>query len=188
MGTSRALPMPKPAWPCASPTTTNAEKLRFFPPFTTLVTRLMATTCSFSELGLASTGWRTASLSLSMCLDMSLEFQPRFAGRIGQRLYPPVILVAAAVEHHLGDAGLQRAFGRDLPHHLRRGHVSPGLDLLRRFFVVRARGAERASSRVVDDLHADVPQRAVHAEARALRCSLHTAPQAVMDPLAMRVA
>src|SRR5713226_1296597 len=141
MGTSRALPMPKPAWPCASPTTTSAEKLRFFPPFTTLVTRLMATTCSFRELGLASTGWRTESLSFRMCLDISLEFQPRFAGRVGQRLYPPVILVAPAVKYHLGNAGLQRALGRDFPHHLRRGHVSTAVDLLRSFLVVRAGGA-----------------------------------------------
>ena len=44
MGTSRALPMPNPAWPPWSPTTTSAEKLRFLPPFTTFVTRLIDTT------------------------------------------------------------------------------------------------------------------------------------------------
>ena len=38
-GTSRALPRPKPTLPLPSPTTTSAEKEKFLPPFTTLVTR-----------------------------------------------------------------------------------------------------------------------------------------------------
>ena len=46
-GTSLALPVPKPTTLAAgSPTTTRAEKLRFLPPLTTLVTRLIETTCS----------------------------------------------------------------------------------------------------------------------------------------------
>ena len=40
-GTSFALPMPKPTTPWPSPTTTSALKLRFLPPLTTFVTRLM---------------------------------------------------------------------------------------------------------------------------------------------------
>jgi hypothetical protein len=40
-GTSRALPTPNPTTPWPSPTTTRALKLRFLPPLTTLVTRLM---------------------------------------------------------------------------------------------------------------------------------------------------
>ena len=45
-GTSRALPAPKPTRPLPSPITTSAENEKFLPPFTTLVTRLMLTTCS----------------------------------------------------------------------------------------------------------------------------------------------
>ena len=45
-GTSFALPTPKPTTPWPSPTTTSALKLRFLPPLTTLVTRLMLTTVS----------------------------------------------------------------------------------------------------------------------------------------------
>ena len=45
-GTSFALPMPKPTTPWPSPTTTSALKLRFLPPLTTLVTRLIDTTVS----------------------------------------------------------------------------------------------------------------------------------------------
>ena len=48
-GTSFALPMPKPTTPWPSPTTTSALKLRFLPPLTTFVTRLMDTTVSFSS-------------------------------------------------------------------------------------------------------------------------------------------
>src|SRR5258707_4413785 len=47
-GTSLALPVPKPTiFAPGSPTTTSAEKLRFLPPLTTFVTRLIETTCSF---------------------------------------------------------------------------------------------------------------------------------------------
>src|SRR5207248_3001869 len=45
-GTSLALPTPKPTTPCPSPTTTRALKLRFLPPLTTFVTRLIETTVS----------------------------------------------------------------------------------------------------------------------------------------------
>src|SRR5439155_1977060 len=45
-GTSFALPTPKPTTPWPSPTTTSALKLRFLPPLTTFVTRLMETTVS----------------------------------------------------------------------------------------------------------------------------------------------
>src|SRR5260370_9121606 len=103
MGTSRALPIPNPAWPCWSPTTTSAEKLRFLPPLTTLVTRLMATTSSFKFAMLTSRCRRTDKMSLSCCLDISLELQPRFPGRIAERLYAPVELIPAAIKHHLLD-------------------------------------------------------------------------------------
>src|ERR1700730_11797889 len=46
-GTSFAFPVPKPTiFAPGSPTTTSAEKLRFLPPLTTFVTRLIETTCS----------------------------------------------------------------------------------------------------------------------------------------------
>merc|ERR1711966_92694 len=44
--TSLALPTPTPTLPCSFPTTIIARKLIFFPPFTTLVTRSIATTRS----------------------------------------------------------------------------------------------------------------------------------------------
>src|SRR5882757_7486101 len=45
-GTSLAFPYPTPTVPSPSPTTTRAVKLKRRPPFTTLATRLMATTRS----------------------------------------------------------------------------------------------------------------------------------------------
>src|SRR6202171_1014580 len=105
MGTSRALPMPKPALPFWSPTTTRAEKLRFLPPLTTLVTRWMATTWSFKLLALTSMFRRTASVSLRMIFDIGLKFQPRFPGRSGQGFHSSVIHVTAAIEHDLLDPG-----------------------------------------------------------------------------------
>src|ERR1700684_3203554 len=47
-GTSLALPVPKPTiFAPGSPITIRAEKLKFLPPLTTFVTRLIETTCSF---------------------------------------------------------------------------------------------------------------------------------------------
>ena len=54
-GTSFALPRPKPTRPLLSPTTTSALKLKRRPPFTTLATRLMWTTFSFSSVPRSST-------------------------------------------------------------------------------------------------------------------------------------
>src|SRR6202040_2526987 len=111
MGTSRALPIPKPAWPWLSPTTTSAEKLRFLPPLTTLVTRLMAITSSFRSDGFTSNRRRTDKLSRKSCFDIGLELYPRFPRRVCERLDAAVVLVPAAVEHDLGNAGCFRAVG-----------------------------------------------------------------------------
>src|SRR5579864_3053950 len=95
-GTSLALPTPQPTTLAeGSPITTKAEKLRFLPPFTTLVTRLMATTCSF-RLRVAG--------SMRFTIAIWLELQSGGARRLSQRLDAAVILISAAVEHHLLDA------------------------------------------------------------------------------------
>src|SRR5271154_1606263 len=133
MGTSRALPMPNPAWPDWSPTTTSAEKLRFLPPLTTLVTRLMATTWSLSELIFVSIWRRMASVSFNVCFDIRLEFQPRFPRGLSQRFDPPVVAVSTAVEHDLRNPFLARAFRHRLAHQLGCGHVSASLGLLAHF-------------------------------------------------------
>src|SRR5438105_14981158 len=92
-GTSLAFPTPKPTtFAEGSPITTSAEKLRFLPPFTTLVTRLIATTCSFR--------FRFAGSMRFTDVVMNLELQSRFPSRVRQRLHAPVVRIAAAVEHH----------------------------------------------------------------------------------------
>ena len=53
-GTSLALPTPNPTTPWPSPTTTRALKLRFLPPLTTFVTRLIETTVSLRSKSLGS--------------------------------------------------------------------------------------------------------------------------------------
>src|SRR5262249_42368802 len=124
MGTSRALPMPKPAWPWLSPTTTSAEKLRFLPPLTTLVTRLIAITSSFRSEELTPTNRRTANLSRRICFDMGLELYPRFPRRIRERLDAAVVLVPAAVEHDFADSGGLGALGNRLADDLGRCDVA----------------------------------------------------------------
>src|SRR5580704_13128308 len=187
MGTSRALPMPKPALPFWSPTTTRAEKLRFFPPFTTLVTRWMATTWSFKLLALTSMFRRTASVSLSMCLDINLKFQPRFPGRCGQGFHTTVVHVTAAIEHDFFDPGRLCALGNLFSNHFCRRHVVPSLEFLARILVNRAGRNERAPVAVFDDLRVDVPVRAVHRQARPLGRAHDARAHALVNPAAMRV-
>src|SRR6202162_312010 len=152
MGTPRAVPIPKPALPFWSPTTTSAEKLRFLPPLTTLVTRWMATTWSFKLLALTSMFRRTASVSLRMILDINLEFQPRFPGRCGQGFHTSVVHISAAIEHHLLDPGRAGALGNLFPDNFCRRHVVASLEILARFLVNRTGRDECAPAAVLDDL------------------------------------
>src|SRR5438093_5108556 len=98
-GTSLAFPSPTPTTPWPSPTTTTALKLNRRPPLTTLATRLTRTT--FSS--------RFSPAVSILGMPCSSEFQPRGARPIGQRLYPAVIEVTAAVEDDFFDAALTRA-------------------------------------------------------------------------------
>src|SRR5580692_12552729 len=188
MGTSRALPMPKPAWPCWSPTTTSAEKLRFFPPLTTLVTRWMATTWSFKLFALTSMFRRTASVPLRMILDINLRFQPRFPGRCSQGFHTAVVHVSSAIENDLLDPGRAGALGNLFSNHFCRRHVVASLEVLARFLVDRAGRDQRASAAVLDDLRVDVPVGAVHAKTRPLGRAGDPRANAQVNPPAMRVA
>src|SRR5579863_2731457 len=74
-GTSFALPEPYPTTPePASPTTTSAANDMFLPPFTTLVTRLMATTWSFRLYWLASSFFFNIVIALSQFTLLSSQF------------------------------------------------------------------------------------------------------------------
>src|SRR5205823_4791425 len=76
-GTSFALPSPKPTRPLPSPTTTKALKLNRRPPFTTLATRLMWTTFSFSSTPCASRMTRRGPLEELGCgmVDLPSELE-----------------------------------------------------------------------------------------------------------------
>src|SRR5512146_2996309 len=95
-GTSFALPMPKPTTPWPSPTTTRALKLRFLPPLTTFVTRLIETTLSLMS---SCDGSIRSRVRIPL-----LEFQSCFARGIRHGANAPVIEEAAAVEDHALDA------------------------------------------------------------------------------------
>src|SRR4051794_37559983 len=95
-GTSFALPMPKPTTPWPSPTTTSALKLRFLPPLTTFVTRLIETTVSLIS---SCDGSIRSRVRIPL-----LEFQSCFACRVGHRPDASVIKEAAPVEDDARDA------------------------------------------------------------------------------------
>src|SRR5581483_3392457 len=116
-GTSWALPSPTPTWPPPSPTTTSAVNENRRPPFTTLATRLMATTRSFNSSPLGSI---RPSAMCSPVPPPVLEAQARRPRRVRQRLDAAVVLVAAAVEHDRPDPARLRLPGDQLPDRLRR--------------------------------------------------------------------
>src|SRR4249919_407582 len=128
--------------PSPSPTTTSAVKLKRRPPLTTLATRLIATTRSTYAVFSAPASrrpsrrsrrspdpappprrWGPAITGLPQSLRWSRsgsrsaarsQRQPTLAGAVGDRRDPPVVAVAAPVEHHGLDAGGLRTLGDEL--------------------------------------------------------------------------
>src|SRR5204862_672560 len=88
----------------SSPTTTSAVNEKRRPPLTTLATRLISTTRSWRS----RPAWLTVRSMVWIgmkSLRVGLESQSGLARGLGQRLDPPVVLIAAAVEHRALDAG-----------------------------------------------------------------------------------
>src|SRR5207249_4532240 len=112
----------------------------------------------------------------------SLELQSAFASAVGHRLHAPVILVAAAVEHHLGDPLLLGLGGEQAtqPEALRGLALAVDLEALGG---VR-RTHQRNAPRVVHDLRVDVLRGAEHDEARSLRAARYLATHPQVPPVA----
>src|SRR5260370_18773098 len=117
----------------------------------------MATTWSFKLLALTWMLRRTARVSLRMCFDISLEFQPRFPGRCGQGFHTSVVHVTATIEHHLLNPGSAGALGNFFSDHFGGRHVASAFELLARVLVKRTRRGESPPAAVVDDLRVNVP-------------------------------
>src|SRR5437879_4700750 len=199
-GTSWACPRPRPTWPRPSPTTTSAVNENRRPPLTTLATRLIDTTRSVSsstlgsifasatqillDLRLASGGpaYGTAD-ALRRALPL-LKNEPAGAGRVGERLHPPVVLVAAAIEHYPLDPAALGVLREERADHLRRGDVAAGtvLDPERRAPAVHRE--DRPTRVVIDELRVDVVEAPEHREAGSRRGPAHVAP----DPAVSEVA
>src|SRR5262245_8167103 len=174
-GTSRALPRPTPTWPRPSPTTTSAVNEKRRPPFTTLATRLIETTRSVRSSALESIR--------PSANPPSSEREAAGPCRIGQRLHPAVVLIAAAVEHHGPDALGLRALRDELAHQLRGSDVAAGLHLGAELRRAAVDGDEGLAVHVVDDLRVDVIEAPEHDQARPRRGALHQAPHPLVPDL-----
>src|SRR5258707_1278343 len=89
----------------------------------------MATTWSFKLLAFTWILRRTARVSLRMCLDIGLKFQPRFPGRCGQGFHSSVVHITAAIEHHLFDSGSAGAFSDFFSDHFGGRHIAAALEI-----------------------------------------------------------
>src|SRR6185436_16585021 len=180
-GTSFALPTPKPTTPCPSPTTTSSLKLRFLPPLTTFVTRLIDTTVSLISSCDAST------FSRVRFINATLELQARFAGGFRHRFDAPVIKETVAVEHHALHALLEQPLRDRFADRLRALDVAALRGLRQRalhFRLDRRCRRDGRSGHVVHDLDVQVGDAAEHGQARALLVALHPLANPVLDPVA----
>src|SRR5262245_2043980 len=149
-GTSFALPTPNPTTPCPSPTTTSALKLRFLPPLTTFVTRLIETTVSLIS------SCDGSSFSRVRFINPTSELQASFTRRVGDCLHAPVIQKSVAIEHHALHALSDETFGDRLADRLRAGDVAAARLLRKRRLDRGLDGGSRSDRlpiRVVDHLH-----------------------------------
>src|SRR6266487_1599593 len=190
--TSLALPKATPTRPRLSPTTTSVLKLNRRPPLTTLDERLMKTTFSVSSSeGCPSSvssddsppgrprrprpgraGRWPAPSGLLMSATVSffpllLKLQSGFARRVGQRLDFAVVPRAAAVEHHLLDAFVQRRPRRQSAKRFGALDIRGELLAVGRRLAARRSGRQRRAGVVVNELHVDVLVGKAHAHPRA---------------------
>lgn len=102
------------------------------------------------------------------------KVEPASPRSLGQRLDPPVVHVAPAVERHLVDVGGLAELGDPRADELGRARVPPGgpAELLPDLRGQRRRGDERGADGVVDDLGVDVVVGAEDGEARPLGLAL----------------
>src|SRR6266853_6786260 len=112
----------------------------------------MATTWSFKLLALTWMFRRTARVSLRMCFDIGLEFQPRFPGRRGQGFHSSVVHVTTAIEHDLLDPSGAGALSDFLADHFGGRHVASALKFRARILVERTRRSDCPPVTVIDDL------------------------------------
>src|SRR2546426_477005 len=114
----------------------------------------------------SSPGWTARA-----AVRWSLELQSAFAGAVGHRLHAPVILVAAAVEHDLGDPLLLGLGGEQPSQPEALGGLALAVDLEALGSVC---GPDQCDApRVVHDLRVDMLRGAEHHEARSLRAAGH---------------
>src|SRR6266487_1409120 len=128
-----------PTRPSPSPTTVSAAKARMRPPFTTLVTRLMAIIFSRRPSPRSSCCCLPCCLPIGfamfvpVCLALllrALELQAALASGVGQRLHATVILESGTVECNRIDTQLLRFFRNALSNHGRRSLVAAVLQVL----------------------------------------------------------
>src|SRR5438309_1429812 len=169
-GTSFALPLPMPTRPLPSPTTVSAANARIRPPFTTLVTRLMAIIFSLRPSP------RSSCCCCRCCIRAmsdpcrfvyaASELEAVLAGRVGQRLHATVIAEARAIERDRLDAERLRAFRNALADRHRRRLVAAVRNNLAHLGLERRSARQHLVARWRDDLRVDVAIRAAHDQAR----------------------
>src|SRR5262249_43536452 len=183
-GTSLALPSPKPTRPFWSPTTTSALKLKRRPPFTTLATRLMCTTFSFSSTPRSSTIRRWPGPPICAIACASSELEAAFARALGDGAHAAVVQESVAVEDDARDALLLAPARDELPDLLRRGDGGGLRELRAQLRRQRRHGEDGVPGGVGRHLGVHVLAAAKDRQPRAVVGAAHPAAHPVAPTLA----
>src|SRR5438128_7520109 len=151
-GTSFALPSPKPTRPLPSPTMTKALKLNRRPPFTTLATRLMWTTFSFSSAPCASRMTRRGPLEEPGCgmIVLPLELEAALACPLADGAHAAMVEESVPVEDDALDPQRLTAPGDEQADLLGGAHVGRLRELAPEVGR-QGRGSEQRLARLVGD-------------------------------------
>src|SRR2546425_2650127 len=154
--------------PFSLPTTTSAANDRFFPPLTTLVTRLIEMPWSFRS-----------SPDASLRSIAPLKSKSCFSRGLGEASNASVINVTAAVEHHALDSLLFSALGYCFTDFFGSRDVSARPSTPRRF--VRRSRSQCHTVVIVNELRVNVMQTPVDRQSRALGGARNFAPNSPVN-------
>src|SRR5688572_8127004 len=113
-----------------------------------------------------------------------LKYEAAGTRRVRERLHPPVVLEAAAIEHDALDPRRLGALGEQRPHRLGRLHVAAARLGRAELLAPAVGGDQGAAALVVDDLGIDVVEATEHGQSRPRLRSPHPPPEAVVALLA----
>ena len=111
-----------------------------------------------------------------------LKIQPALASAVGYSFYDTVIQIASAIEDYFFDSLFLRLFSYDLAHF--RALLNAACKrAFAQLFALRGKAKKRMACAIVDQLHFDMPERAVNDQTRPIGSTRDDLAQPMAPPL-----